>query len=88
MMQEELTLKWGTIKGWKLDEDGPAWKAFLRWSEEGSCVSAAMQHDTPTQKQAICDIIDALNADTVYLDWDGKYVSKDEAKRYVMEYGV
>lgn len=87
MKQESLTLKWGTLKAWNLDENGPAYAAYERWFDEGSCVSAAMHRDTPTQKKAICDIIDALNADTVYLDWDGKDVSKDEAKRYVMEYG-
>jgi len=23
----------------------------------------------------------------IYLDWDGKYVTKEEAKEYVMNYG-
>lgn len=46
-----------------------------------------VQRDTASQKQAICDIIDALDNDTVYLDWDGKYVSKSEAKKYIREYG-
>jgi len=85
---ESLTLKWGTLKDWNLTKDGPAFAALKRYHECGSVsMSAATQRDTDEQKQAICDIIDALNADTVYLDWDDKTVSKDEAKRYVMEYG-
>jgi hypothetical protein len=85
-MAEQLTLKWGTLKGWKLDEDGPAFAAIKRYHEDGVALGAAQQRDTAAQKQAICDIIDALDADTVYLDWDGKHVSKDEAKKYVLGY--
>lgn len=41
---------------------------------------------TPEHKKAVCDLIDALDCDTIHLDWEGKDVSKDEAKKYVMEY--
>lgn len=85
--KEELTLKWGTLKGWKLNEDGPAFALLQRYSEEGMAMGAAQQRDTERQKSLLCDMIDALNADTVYLDWDGVDVSKEEAKKYVMEYG-
>ncbi|RIV79546.1 hypothetical protein D2V04_06130 [Pelagerythrobacter aerophilus] len=74
------------MKGWDLNEDGPAFKALQRYHEEPTALGAMQQQDTDSQKQAICDIIDALDADTVYLDWDGKDVSKEEAKRYVLEY--
>jgi len=85
---ESLTLKWGTLKAWNLDKDGPAFAALKRYHEAGHvALGAAQQDDTPEQKQAICDIIDGLDAETVCLDWDGEDVSKDEAKRYVMEYG-
>lgn len=86
---EELTLKWGTLKGWKLNKDGPAMAALQRYLDAGKVVyGTAQQRDNDAQKQCICDLIDALNADQIYLDWDGKYVSKDEAKKYVREYGV
>jgi len=58
-----------------------------RWAKDGVSMSAAMQRNTPAQKQAICDLIDAGDFETVYLDWDEKEVSKEEAKKYVMEYG-
>lgn len=87
-MAEELTLKWGTLKGWKLDENGPAFAALKRYHEAGTVsMGAALQHDSAEQKQALCELIDALDAETIYLDWDGKDVSKDEAKRYVLDYG-
>lgn len=85
--RESLTLKWGTLKAWNLTEGGPAFDALKRCFEGGRSVGAAMQRDTPEQKQAICDLIDALDAESVFLDWDGKYVSKDEAKAYVVGYG-
>jgi hypothetical protein len=88
MTRESLTLKWGTLKAWNLNPDGPAIEAVKRYHDVGTVeMSAMMQRDTPEQKQAVCDLIDALDADTVYLDWEDKHVSKDEAKAYVMEYG-
>lgn len=86
MGKERLTLKWGTVKGWKLEEDGPALVALKRWAEGGHSLSAMCQHDTPEQKQAICDAIDALDGE-IYNDWSGKTMTKEEAKKYVMEYG-
>lgn len=85
--RESLTLKWGTLKGWRLNQGGPAKAALNRWAEGGYSMSAMMQEDTPEQKQAILDLIDALDADTVHLDWEGEDVSKEAAKQYVMEYG-
>lgn len=84
--QDSLTLKWGTLKGWKL-KSPKAFELFKQWAALGSSMSAMMQRDTPEQKQLICEIIDAANLDTVCLDWEDKEVSKEEAKRYVMEYG-
>lgn len=87
MVDEHLTLKWGTLKAWHFDESNEKAGALLkRYGEIGSSMSAMLQHDTPEQKQIICDLIDAGNFETVFLDWDNKDVSKDEAKAYVMNY--
>jgi hypothetical protein len=32
--------------------------------------------------------MDECEGDTIYLDWDGKDVSKQEAKEYVLNYGA
>ena len=84
--KEYLTLKWGTLKAWNLKNDKSK-ELLKKYHEIGSSLSAMLQKDTQEQKKIICRIIDECDAETIYLDWDGKYVSKDEAKKYVMEYG-
>ena len=84
--KEYLTLKWGTLKAWNLKSDKSK-ELLKKYHEIGLSLSAMLQNDTQEQKKIICRIIDECDAETIYLDWDGKYVSKDEAKKYVMEYG-
>lgn len=83
--KDHLTLKWGTLKDWSFHSE-KAKKLFKEYSEIGSSMSAMMQHDTPRQKEIICELIDEGNFKQVYLDWDGKWISKEEAKKYVMDY--
>ncbi len=84
----ELTLKWGTLKSWNVEEDNEQGVKLLKeYFEIGSSISAMCQKDTPRQKEIICEMIDLCDGDTIYLDWDGKDVSKEEAKKYVLEYG-
>lgn len=86
--EDEITLKWGTLKGWKFSKDNAqALKLLTEYHEIGADYSAMLQKDTPRQKEIICELIDLCNSDDIYLDWDGKHVTKDEAKKYVMEYG-
>lgn len=88
-MSEKLTLKWGSLKAWTLNKDGPAFAALKRYMESGDVQASAMlQRDTPEQKQAIYDLIDALDAETIYNDWDDKDMTKEEAKAYVRDYGA
>jgi hypothetical protein len=82
-MSNSLTLKWGTVKGWKL-ETLEAKAALQKWADGGVSISAMMQHDTPEQKQALIEAIDHM--DEIWLDWEGKQVSRDEAKEYVRNY--
>lgn len=80
-----LSLKWGTLKSWHFDsEKGQA--LLKEYCEIGSSYSAMMQSDTPRQKEIICELIDECDGETIYLDWDGKDVSKQEAKDYIMNY--
>ena len=82
---DSLSLKWGTLKSWRLHSDKGV-DLLRRYHELGTSASAMTAHDTPEQKDLICQMIDECNSPTIYLEWDGKDVSKDEAKRYVMEY--
>lgn len=84
--QDHIALKWGTLKAWKVST--PKGRELLtRYYDIGSSPGAMTQHDTQEQKQIICGLIDEVPGE-IYLDWDGKYVSKEEAKKYVLEYGL
>lgn len=88
--KDYLTLKWGTLKSWsftsKRAEKMKAKELLSKYRDLGMAAGAAQQRDTREQKEVICKLIDAGNFTRVCLDWDGKYVSKTEAKKYVMEY--
>ena len=75
--QDLITLKWGTLKSWIFVSDEMI-KLGKRYCE--------MQKDTPEQKEIICKMIDIVPGE-IYLEWDDEYVSKKDAKKYVMEYG-
>ncbi len=84
-MSECLGLKWGTLKYWDFGENERALAAYNKWFYLGSCTSAMAQNNTPEQKELICEIIDAING-PIKNDWSGEEMTKDEAKKYVMEY--
>ena len=82
-MPNKLTLKWGTVKCWDLETD-EAVAALQKWADHGQSMSAAMQRDTPEQQKDLLSAIDLM--DEIWLDWEGKQVSKEEAKEYVLNY--
>lgn len=85
-MPEGLTLKWGTVKGWNLKEDGPAFAALKKYHEIGNVSFGVMQQrDTDEQRQALCECIDAVDGE-IWNDWEGRAMTKDEAKKYITEY--
>lgn len=84
-MKNTLTLKWGTLKSWHFESD-KCQALLTEYIKIGSCYSAMAQKDTPRQKQIICELIDECEGDTIYLDWDGKDLPKQEAKEYVLNY--
>lgn len=85
--QSYLTLKWGTLKSWDFGNSKKGHRLLKEYAELGASFSAMQQRDTPRQKEIICELIGLCDGDTIYLDWDGKDVSKKEAKEYVMNYG-
>jgi len=84
--KNHLTLKWGTLKAWNFIGLPKAQKLLERYDKLGVSASAITQHDTPEQRKIVCKIIDLMPG-KIYLAWDGKYVTKAEAKKYVLEYG-
>jgi hypothetical protein len=82
-----LTLKWGTLKSWDFTNSEKGKELLEEYQEIGSSFTAMGQHDTPRQKEIICELIDLCDGDTIYLNWDDENVSKERAKQYVIEYG-
>ena len=85
-MSNHLTLKWGTLKSWDFEGCEKGIELLKEYSEIGSSFSAMCQRDTKRQKEIICELIDLVDSDKIYLDWSGKEVSKEEAKEYVLNY--
>lgn len=82
--KDYIELKWGTLKAWRItSEEGK--KLLEEYCKGGHCFSVIFQRDTLKQKKIICKLIDLVPG-KIYLHWDGKYVSKTKAKKYVMEY--
>lgn len=82
---DEITLKWGTLKGWRIESD--AFRNLLqKYVDLGASMSCAAQQDTDEQKKLLVEMV-SLPGMKIYLDWDGKYVTKDEAIKYITEYG-
>ena len=86
MKEDHISLKWGTLKSWSLSSERGR-ELLEEYFSLGSCVSAMLQRDSERQKELICQMIDECDAPTIWLDWDGTEVSKDEAKKYVRDYG-
>lgn len=79
-----LTLKWGTVKGWDFKDDEETWlilKKFL----QNSPMSAMCDHPDDERKNLLCQVIDKMDGE-IYNDWEGGTMTKDEAKKYVLEY--
>lgn len=84
-MSEYLLLKWGTLKGWNVVGNEAAMTALRRYADDPTSAGAMQQRDTDGQRRAICDLIDAVNG-PITNDWTGEEMTKDEAKKYVLEY--
>jgi hypothetical protein len=80
-----LALKWGTLKRWDFTENPEAIILMEKYNNIGSSISAMTQRDTVEQKKIICQLIDLCDG-VIYSDWSGEYMTKQQAKDYVMEY--
>ena len=84
--KDSLTLKWGTLKAWDFHSD-ECIKLLKEYGELGASISVICQHDTPRQKEILCELIDKGNFKYVWNDWDDKKMTKEQAKEYVINYG-
>ena len=85
-MAETLTLKWGTVKGWSgLSEKSV--EILKQFFADGVPASAIADRPDDARKKILCELIDQIDGE-VWNDWEGKQMSKDEAKAYVTEYNL
>ncbi len=84
-MSERLTLKWGTVKGWdNLSERSQ--EIIRRYFQDGIPMSAMADRPDEERRRILCELIDQLDGE-IWNDWNDCVMTKDEAKRYVSEYG-
>lgn len=86
---ETLYLKWGTFKGYdNLIEGGPMEIALKKYFDvPNHSMSAMLQKDTDEQQQYLLEAIDGCQGE-IWNSWLGEVMSKEEAKKYILEYGT
>lgn len=85
MSKPYILLKWGGLKGWgNLTQEQI--DALNKYAELGMSASAMMQKNTDAHKKALCDAIDLFEDGQITNDWDGEDYTREQAKKYVMEY--
>jgi hypothetical protein len=70
---DQLALKRGGLKSWDINSP-EATAALQKIWDEG---------DT---KENVCNLIDAVNCQLIYQDFYDEWMTKDQAKAYVMSY--
>jgi len=86
-MKDYIWIKWGTLKEVQYSTV-EQFAALKRYHDRGPVSMGAMQReDNSAQKQALCDLIDAIskNGGDVIDAWTMKTITVAEAKRWVME---
>lgn len=84
-MAESLTLKWGSVKGWD-DLSEKSQEILARYFADGVPLSAMADKPTEERREVLCELIDQFTGE-IWNDWDGVVMNKDDAKKYVREYG-
>lgn len=83
--QEHLSLKWGTVKGWS-NLSKSSQEILQEYFAEGQPMSCMADKPDAARKQVLCKLIDGIEGE-IWNDWDGKLMTKEEAKEYVTGYG-
>lgn len=87
MVNDYILLKWGTLKGWSLANSPDAMEIVRQYNEHGVSMSVMLQTDSETQKDLLLKLIDIFDGD-IFNDWDGKKYTKEQAKEYIINYGL
>lgn len=86
-----ITLKWGTIKSYSFPDNPKAIELIREIDEIDENFTGESNGlrnpQSDRQKEILCELIDLSDGDTIYLHWEGRDASKQEAKDYVNNYG-
>lgn len=87
-MSDYISLKWGTLKSWKVESDGfkTALQAYFDNGEHA--VGAMMQNDSPEQIELLCEAILAckMAGGTIFNEWTGEEMTAAQAQIYIHNY--
>lgn len=82
----DLTLKWGTLKGWDTRGNKKAMDLIREYHGIGTSTGGVMlQRDTPRQKEIVHELVD-LSDGKVILDFTDEIVDKQGAHEYLNNY--
>jgi hypothetical protein len=84
-MVASLTLKWGTVKGWD-GLEGETLDILKRYFKDGVPMGCASDKPNEERRKILCELIDKVDGE-IWNDWDGVVMTKDEARKYVTDYG-
>lgn len=79
-----LILKWGIVKGWNNIGDKAA-EILNLYFVDGIPLGCANDKPNEQRRKILCNLIDIFDG-TITNDWTGKKMTKNAAKKYVMEY--
>lgn len=80
-----LLLKWGTLKGWNMPEDGECFELLKKYFADGVPMSAMADRPEEDRKEILCQLIDKFDGE-ITNDWSGESYTKEQAKQYIKEY--
>lgn len=83
--RESIILSHGMMVGYCC-KVGTGFYGLLESYHKSGVLSTALSPPyTTAQKKALCKLVDTVHGD-VFLDWDEKFTTKEDAKRYIREY--
>lgn len=86
MNNDYILVKFGTLKGYRLEHNPRALALVREYISLGASASTMHQMDTPEQKQILCELL-RVHQGPIINDWSGEEMTVEQASSYVLEYG-
>lgn len=77
--------KWGTIKGYSAADNSEALPLLKEYMAGWNAGNGKFDHPDEERKMLLCEAIDKFDG-TIKSHWTGEEMTKEEAKKHVMEY--